>query len=86
MLAEHGAQVVLVDLDEGRLKEAQAAIAKVAAVKPLTARANVAEEADVQRAVGFALEATGVINGVVNTAGITATRASPRSPSTSSSW
>ncbi len=71
MLAEHGAQVVLVDLDEGRLAEAQAQIARVAAVKPLTARANVAEEADVQRAVGHALEATGVINGVVNTAGIT---------------
>ena len=71
MLAEHGAQVVLVDLDEGRLAEAQAQIAKVASVKPLTARANVAEEADVQRAVGFALEATGVINGVVNTAVIT---------------
>jgi 3-oxoacyl-[acyl-carrier protein] reductase len=40
-------------------------------VKPLYVRANVAEEQDVIRAVGFALEATGVINGVVNTAGIT---------------
>ena len=40
-------------------------------MKPLFARANVAEEADVVRAVGSALEATGVINGVVNTAGIT---------------
>jgi 3-oxoacyl-[acyl-carrier protein] reductase len=71
LLAEHGAQVVLVDLDEGRLKEAQAKLASVASVKPLYARANVAEEADVQRAVGFALEATGVINGVVSAAGIT---------------
>ena len=71
MLAEHGAQVVLVDLDESRLKDAQAKLASVATVKPLIARANVAEEADVQRAVGHALEATGVINGVVNTAGIT---------------
>jgi 3-oxoacyl-[acyl-carrier protein] reductase len=71
MLAEHGAQTVLVDLDEGRLQEAQAKIAAVASVKPLTARANVAEERDVIRAVGHALEATGVINGVVNTAGIT---------------
>ena len=70
MLAEHGAQTVLVDLDEGRLKEAQAKIAAVGP-KPLTARANVAEEQDVIRAVGHALEATGVINGVVNTAGIT---------------
>jgi 3-oxoacyl-[acyl-carrier protein] reductase len=71
MLAEHGAQVVLVDLDEGRLRDAQAKIAGVAGVKPLYVRANVAEEQDVIRAVGFALEATGVINGVVNTAGIT---------------
>jgi 3-oxoacyl-[acyl-carrier protein] reductase len=71
MLAEHGAQVVLVDLDEGRLRDAQAKIAGVAGVKPLFVRANVAEEQDVIRAVGFALEATGVINGVVNTAGIT---------------
>jgi len=71
MLAEHGAQVVLVDLDEGRLRDAQAKMAGVAAVKPLYAKANVAEEADVVRAVGHALEATGVINGVVNTAGIT---------------
>lgn len=70
MLAEHGAQVVLVDLDDGRLADAQAKIARVG-VKPLTARANVAEEQDVIRAVGLALEATGVINGVVNTAGIT---------------
>ena len=69
-LAEHGAQVVLIDLDAGRLAEAAEKIASVGA-KPLTARANVAEEQDVIRAVGLALEATGVINGVVNTAGIT---------------
>jgi 3-oxoacyl-[acyl-carrier protein] reductase len=69
-LAEHGAQVVLVDLDAGRLTEAADKIATVGP-KPLTARANVAEEQDVVRAVGLALEATGVINGVVNTAGIT---------------
>ena len=70
MLAEHGAQVMLVDLDEGRLRAAQDKIALVGP-KPLIARANVAEEQDVMRAVGQALEATGVINGVVNTAGIT---------------
>jgi 3-oxoacyl-[acyl-carrier protein] reductase len=70
LLAEHGAQVVLVDLDPGRLAEVQAEIARVG-VKPLVARANVAEEADVQRAVAQALEATGVIHGLVNVAGIT---------------
>lgn len=70
-LAEHGAQVVLVDLDEGRLRETSAEIAKLASVKPLFAAANVAEESHVQRAVAVALEATGVVNGVVNVAGIT---------------
>jgi 3-oxoacyl-[acyl-carrier protein] reductase len=70
-LAEHGAQLVLVDLDEGRLREAAAEIAKLAKLTPIVAAANVAEEADVVRAVGRALEATGVVNGVVNVAGIT---------------
>src|SRR5262245_23892041 len=70
-LAEHGAQIVLIDLDAGRLKEVAAEIAKVAKVTPLHAAANVAEEAHVQRAVAHALEATGVVNGVVNVAGIT---------------
>jgi 3-oxoacyl-[acyl-carrier protein] reductase len=70
-LAEHGAQVVLVDLDEGRLREAAGEIGRVASVAPLFAAANVAEEAPVQRAVAHALEATGVVNGVVNVAGIT---------------
>jgi 3-oxoacyl-[acyl-carrier protein] reductase len=71
MLAEHGAQVVLVDLDPGRLAETQSEIAKLAAAKPIVAAANVAEEAQVQRVVASALEATGVIHGVVNVAGIT---------------
>lgn len=70
-LAEHGAQVVLVDLDEGRLAEAATEIAKVAKVTPLFSAANVTDEAHVQRAVAKALEATGVVNGVVNLAGIT---------------
>jgi 3-oxoacyl-[acyl-carrier protein] reductase len=70
-LAEHGAQVVLVDLDPGRVKEAAAEIAKVASVTPIAAAANVADEAQVQGAVAQTLEATGVINGVVNAAGIT---------------
>ncbi|MCA9509776.1 MAG: SDR family NAD(P)-dependent oxidoreductase [Myxococcota bacterium] len=70
-LAAHGACVVLVDLDPGRLEEARAEIAKDAPVAPLVAAANVADEAQVQRAVASALEATGCINGVVNVAGIT---------------
>jgi len=70
-LAEHGAQVLLVDLDEGRLKEAAAEIGKLAPVTPLFAAANVTDEAHVVRAVGRALEATGAIHGVVNVAGIT---------------
>ncbi len=70
-LAEHGAQVVLVDLDAGKLEEAKAEIAKVSAVEPLVAAGNVAQEDDVKAAVASALEATGAINGVVNVAGIT---------------
>jgi len=70
-LAAHGACVVLVDLDPGRVEEARAEIAGDAPVAPIAAAANVAEEAEVQRAVGMALEATGCINGLVNVAGIT---------------
>lgn len=71
MLAEHGAQVVLVDLDPTRLEAAQKEIAKVAAVSPIVQTTNVTDEAQVQRAVAATLEATGSINGVVNVAGIT---------------
>lgn len=70
-LAAHGAQVVMVDLDPGRLAEARDAIAADGAPKPLVAAANVADEEQVRRAVGAALEASGCINGVVNVAGIT---------------
>src|SRR4030095_622614 len=70
-LAEHGAQGLLGDLDEGRLEETAAEIGKVAKATPIFSAANVADEAHVQRAVAHALEATGVVNGVVNVAGIT---------------
>ncbi len=71
MLAEHGAQVVLIDLDPARLEEARDSIAGVAPVTPIVCAANVTDEAQVQAAVATALEATGSINGVVNVAGIT---------------
>jgi len=70
-LALHGAQVVLVDLDPGRLKEAQEEIARQAPATPLVAPANVTDEEAVKGAVAAALEASGCINGVVNVAGIT---------------
>ena len=70
-LAAHGAQVVLVDLDEGALGEARDAIAADGGPKPVVAAANVADEDQVKRAVATALEASGCINGVVNVAGIT---------------
>ena len=70
-LAAHAARVVIVDLDEGRLKEVQGEIAASGAAEPIVVAANVSEEADVKRAVSTALEATGCINGVVNVAGIT---------------
>jgi 3-oxoacyl-[acyl-carrier protein] reductase len=78
VLARHGAQVAMVDLDAKRLEEARAAIGGDAATPPLLAPANVTEEADVVRAVGRVLEATGCINGVVNVAGITRDARIPR--------
>jgi len=71
VLAAHGALVALVDLDEGKLAEARDEIAKDASVKPLVVAANVADEAEVERAVATVLEASGAINGIVNVAGIT---------------
>lgn len=71
MLAKHGAAVVMVDLDEGRLAEARDALAGDTQVDPIVAPANVTDEADVQRVVATALEANGCINGVVNVAGVT---------------
>ena len=70
-LSAHGAQVVLVDLDEGRLAEARDAIAADTGHKPLVAAANVTDEDGVKRVVASTLEATGCINGLVNVAGIT---------------
>ena len=70
-LAAHGARVVVVDLDPGRLQEVQKEIASSGAPEPIVAAANVSEEDDVKSAVASALEATGCINGVVNVAGIT---------------
>ena len=70
-LAAHGAQVVLVDLDAGRLGEARDEIAASGSPTPVIAAANVSVESEVQAAVAAALEATGQINGVVNVAGIT---------------
>jgi 3-oxoacyl-[acyl-carrier protein] reductase len=69
--AAHGAQVAIVDLDPGRVQAACDAIAAAGAPRPLPLCANVADEEQVRRAVGAALEATGCINGVVNAAGIT---------------
>jgi len=77
-LAAHGAQVVLVDLQEAALHDARDEIAAAGAPQPLVAAADVTREADVQRAVGLALEATGQVNGVVNAAGITRDARIPR--------
>jgi len=70
-LALHGAQVVLFDLDAGRLEAARDEIAALGCPKPLIAAGNVTREEDVKSAVSATLEASGCINGVVNVAGIT---------------
>jgi 3-oxoacyl-[acyl-carrier protein] reductase len=71
--AHYGALVVMLDMDEGSLKEAAAEIQKSAggAVDPVVAKADVSDEESVARAVGLAIEAGGHINGAVNVAGIT---------------
>lgn len=70
-LALHGAQVLLVDLDGGHLKEVAAEIGREAPAYPMVAAANVAREDDVREAVATALAESGCINGLVNVAGIT---------------
>ncbi len=70
-LAEHGAQVVLVDMNADGLAEAAAEMGKVAHVAPIVAAANVTDEDAVKGVIAQALEATGVVNGIVNVAGIT---------------
>jgi 3-oxoacyl-[acyl-carrier protein] reductase len=69
-LAAHGAQLVIVDVDAGRLAHTANEIAGAGALRPITAAIDVTDEAAVQETVRRALEATGCINGVVNVAGI----------------
>jgi 3-oxoacyl-[acyl-carrier protein] reductase len=71
-LAAHGARVVLVDLDRGKLEAARDEIAAGGAKEEaIVAACNVTDEEGVRGAVALALEAGGKINGVVNVAGIT---------------
>ena len=69
-LAAHGAQVVLVDVDAGKLADAANAMAAEGARRPITAAIDVTNEDAVQKTVQKALEETGRVNGVVNAAGI----------------
>ena len=71
LLAQHGAQVAMVDLDANRLKEAASEIKGPNTAAPLVVPADVSQEADVQNAVAQVLAETGCINGVVNVAGVT---------------
>ena len=70
-LAEHGAQVLLVDLDEGRLKETRGRDRRGREGEADLLRRERGGRSARARAVAHALEATGVMNGVVNVAGIT---------------
>ena len=69
-LARHGAQVAMIDLDEGRVAEAASGIAE-AAVRPIGIGADVTSEDDVANAVKRVLAESDCINGLVNVAGIT---------------
>jgi 3-oxoacyl-[acyl-carrier protein] reductase len=69
-LAQHGAQLVLVDFDAGELAGIADEIAAAGAPRPIPSPGDVTDEVAVQATVRRALEATGCINGVVNVAGI----------------
>ena len=72
-LAHYKAMVVLLDVDEGALKDAASAIREGSgtSIDPVIAKTDVSDEDSVARAVGLAIEAGGHINGAVNVAGIT---------------
>lgn len=67
-LAEEGASLVLVDIDEAALKTAADSLN--ARVEPLTVRANVAKLDDVKAYVKAAVDRFGRIDGFFNNAGI----------------
>ncbi len=71
VLAIHGAQTVLVDLDPEKLTKVQGEIAELGAPNPIVADCNVTDEDGVKKVVADVLEATGSNNGLVNVAGIT---------------
>lgn len=65
--AEHGARVVILDLDESAARDAAAALGE----GHLGLSANVADELQVQRAVATVIEQFGRIDVLINNAGIT---------------
>ncbi|WP_458129948.1 SDR family NAD(P)-dependent oxidoreductase [Pseudomonas sp. Z2-11] len=65
--ARHGARVVILDLDESAARDAASALGD----NHLGLAANVADEAQVQRAVARAIEHFGRIDILINNAGIT---------------
>ncbi|WP_434604419.1 SDR family oxidoreductase [Pseudomonas sp. Z4-7] len=65
--ARHGARVVILDLDESAARDAASALGD----NHLGLAANVADEAQVQRAVARAIEHFGRIDVLINNAGIT---------------
>src|ERR1700735_1688863 len=68
-LAEHGANLALLDLNEADLEEtAQRCAAK--SVKARGYRVNVADEAEVSAAMGRVVAELGRLDGLVNNAGI----------------
>jgi 3-oxoacyl-[acyl-carrier protein] reductase len=77
-LAAHGGQVLMVDLDAGRLAAARDEIRTAGAPEPILAPGDVANEDDVKRVVASALEATGAVHGIANVAGITRDARIPR--------
>ena len=76
--AAHGARVAMVDIQTAKLEGVRDSIRAAGGAPPLAISADVSSEEDVRRAVASVLEATGVVHGVVNAAGITRDARIPR--------
>ena len=83
LFAEEGAKVVLLELDEAKGRETLTRI-REAGGEALLLRADVSNEADVQRAVAETLQAYGALHHLVNNAGIVLVK--PLEECTSEEW
>ena len=77
-LAGAGASVCAADVDEGGLSETVSLALAAGAAVAVSVRCDVSSEADAEAAVAFAVAELGGLDGLLNNAGIVATRAPSR--------